>query len=103
VTESRRRRLQARGWIEGTAADFLGLTPEEEAYIELKLRLSDAVRELRRKRGLTQAQLAEQLGSSQSRIAKIEAGDASVSLDLLARSLLTLGASPKAIARALAG
>jgi hypothetical protein len=41
------------------------------------------------------------MGSSQSRIAKMEAADSSVWLDLLIRSLLTLGATTKDIARAL--
>jgi len=96
------KRLRDEGWKEGTVAEFLDLTPEEAAYVELKLQLSDAVRSLRRKSKLTQAQFAELLGSSQSRVAKIEAGDPSVSLDLLTRSMLALGASKKDVARALA-
>jgi len=96
-------RLQAKGWKEGSVAEFLDLTPEEAAFVEIKLRLSDAVRSLRRKSDLTQVQLAERLGSSQSRVAKIEAGDPSVSLDLLTRSMLALGASRRDIARVLSG
>ena len=94
-------RLQRKGWREGDTAAFLGLSPEEAAYVELKLRLSDAVRELRTACALTQAELAERLGSSQSRVAKIEGGDPSVSIDLLARSMLALGATPRDIARAI--
>lgn len=97
------RKLQEKGWKQGTVGEFLDLTPEEEAYIELKLQLSQAVRSLRRRKKLTQVEFAERLGSSQSRVAKIEAGDVSVSLDLLTRSLLALGASKKDIARAVAG
>ncbi len=95
-------RLQGKGWKEGTVAEFLDLSPEDAAYVELKLQLSEAVRSLRRQSKLTQVQLAERLGSSQSRVAKIEAGDPSVSLDLLTRSMLALGASKKDIARAMA-
>jgi alkylhydroperoxidase/carboxymuconolactone decarboxylase family protein YurZ len=40
--------------------------------------------------------------SSQSRVAKIETGDPSVSLDLLVRAVLSAGATKKEIARALA-
>ena len=94
-------KLKQKGWKEGNAAEFLGLSPEEAAFVEIKLKLSDAVRSLGRESDLTQVQLAERLGSSQSRVAKIEAGDPSVSLDLLARSMLALGASKKDIARAL--
>lgn len=102
MDRSRWNQLRDKGWKEGTVADFLGLKPEEAAYIELKLQLGDAVKALRLRRGITQVELAKRLGSSQSRVAKIEASDPSVSIDLLTRSLLALGASKKDIARAIA-
>jgi len=92
-------RLRQRGWTVGTAADFLALTPEEAAFVEIKLALSDALRTRRQQAQLSQAQVAKQLGSSQSRVAKMEAGDPSVSLDLLIRGLLALGATKKTVAR----
>ncbi len=101
MDKSRWKKLRDKGWREGTVAEFLELSPEEEAYVELKLQLSHAVKTLRRKQRLTQVQFAKRLGSSQSRVAKIEAGDPSVSLDLLTRSLLALGASKQDIARAI--
>ncbi|MGB6361249.1 MAG: helix-turn-helix domain-containing protein [Thermoanaerobaculia bacterium] len=103
MRESKKKRLEKKGWKIGSAADFLELTPEESAYIEVKIRLSQALRELRRKATLTQTELAHRLRSSQSRVAKMEAGDPSVSIDLLTRSLIALGASPKDIARAISG
>lgn len=93
MDKSKRERLEAHGWKVGSAEEFLGLTPEEAAYVELRLKLSQAVRELRRSRHWTQVQLAERLQSSQSRIAKVEAADESVSLDLLIRSFFALGAT----------
>ena len=93
MDENKQKRLEAAGWETGSAYEFLEMTDEEASYVELKLVLSAAVRKLRQKRHLTQMQLAELMLSSQSRVAKAEAGDASVSLDLLIRSLLTLGAS----------
>lgn len=93
--------LQAHGWRVGSAADFLELTPEEAAVVELKLRLSDALRARRTKLRLSQEAVAERLGSSQSRVAKMEAGDASVSLDLLLRALVGLGATPNDVAKAI--
>jgi DNA-binding XRE family transcriptional regulator len=86
-------RLAAAGWRSGDAADFLELSTEEAAFVELKLALADYLREVRARNGWTQAQVARRLGSSQSRVAKMEAADASVSLDLLIKALLTLGAS----------
>ena len=97
-----RKRLEAKGWKLGTVREFLGLTPEESAYIELKLALGRRLRELRTQRDLTQTDLAKRLRSSQSRVAKLEAADPSVSLDLLVRSLLALGATRKDLARIIA-
>jgi hypothetical protein len=42
------------------------------------------------------------MGSSQSRVAKMEAGDPTVSLDLLVQGLLAAGATRREIADALA-
>jgi transcriptional regulator with XRE-family HTH domain len=98
----KRRRLEKAGWKLGSAKEFLGLTDEEEAVIDLKLALARAVREERSKRKLTQNQLGRLLGSSQSRMAKMEAGDPSVSIDLLVRSLLRMGASRRDLIRWLA-
>jgi transcriptional regulator with XRE-family HTH domain len=97
----KRAKLRAHGWAVGTAEEFLGLSAAEAAVVELKLALSASLRSRRRAQKLTQAALAKRLRSSQSRVAKMEAGDRSVSLDLLVRSLGVLGATPRDIARAL--
>jgi len=86
----------------GDAREFLGLTEQEAAFVELKLALADKLRKRRLKRGLTQNQLAKQLESSQSRVAKMEAGDRTVSLDLLVRSLLTVGVTRRELAKVIA-
>ncbi len=99
MREEKRKRLVAKGWRIGSPAEFLGLTAEEAAYVELKLKLADGLRKRRRQRRLTQVELARKVRSSQSRIAKMEAGDPSVTLDLLIRSLLALGASNRELAR----
>jgi predicted transcriptional regulator len=96
------RRLKARGWKVGDTTEFLGLSQQEAALVELRLALCRSVRERRLKLGLSQVELASRLGSSQSRVAKLEAADATVSLDLLIRGLLALGASRREIGRALA-
>ena len=99
MNSTKQARLRGKGWKFGTAEEFLGLSPEEAAYIELKLALSDKLRAQRRRKHLTQAQLANLVSSSQSRVAKMEAGDPSVTIDLLIKSLLALGVSPKEIGR----
>lgn len=103
MDRDKKERLETRGWKVGSTEDFLGLNPDEAAYIELRLKLSDAVRELRQQKHLTQSELADKLHSSQSRVAKVEAADTTVSLDLLIRSLLALGASTRDLAKVIAG
>ncbi|MBI2266436.1 MAG: helix-turn-helix domain-containing protein [Armatimonadetes bacterium] len=100
---TKKKRLETKGWKVGTATEFLQLSPEESAYIEMKLALSKNLQERRKDKSLTQEQLARLLKSSQSRVAKMETGDPSVSLDLLVRSLLVLGESQKSLAKILSG
>jgi hypothetical protein len=101
MNKSKRAKLEAQGWQVGSAADFLGLSPEEAAFIETKLALSQSLRARRAKQHLTQTGLAKRLKSSQSRVAKMEAADPSVSVDLLLRALYALGATPQDVAKAL--
>ena len=99
MRKEKKKRLEAKGWKIGTVKEFLGLSDEESAYIELKIRLADGLRQRRQEKGLSQVDLAERLKSSQSRVAKMEAGDPSVSLDLLIRSLITLGTSDRELSK----
>ncbi|MCX6119996.1 MAG: helix-turn-helix transcriptional regulator [Ignavibacteriales bacterium] len=102
MDKAKRKRLESAGWKVGTANDFLNLSSEESAYIELKLQLAKNLQKRRIEKRLTQTEVARMLKSSQSRVAKMEAGDPTVSVDLLIRSLLTLGARPKALLRSIA-
>ena len=101
MNKAKEKKLLKKGWKIGSAKEFLGLSEEESSYIELKVKLSANLRKLRTEQNLTQVELAKILRSSQSRVAKIETGDPSVSLDLIIRSLLALGTSQKEIARAI--
>jgi ribosome-binding protein aMBF1 (putative translation factor) len=103
MDKATRKRLERDGWKIGSVADFLQLTPEEVEYIELKRSLAAGLRAARERKGLSQSQLARQLGSSQSRVAKMEAGDPSVSIDLMVRSFLTLGVSRADLAKVITG
>ena len=101
MDKRKRARLEARGWKVGTAAEFLELSPEEAAFVETKLALSHTLRARRTEQHVSQAALAKRLGSSQSRVAKMEAADPTVSIDLLLRALYALGATPRDVAKAL--
>jgi DNA-binding XRE family transcriptional regulator len=96
---TKRRKLQERGWRLGSAAEFLDLSAQEAAFIELKLALGEALRQRRARDKLGQVEVARLIGSSQSRVAKMEAGDPTVSLDLLVKSLLAMGASRRDLAK----
>lgn len=101
MDSAKRQRLQAAGWTVGNTSEFLGLTFAEAELIELKVKLALLLKKQRKIQNLSQNALADLMGSSQSRIAKIESGDPSVSLDLIFRALLTSGATRKELAEAI--
>src|SRR5438876_262318 len=96
---SKKRKLQQAGFKVGTVQEFLDLSDEEMALIELKVRLVAMLRDVRKARGMRQQDLADLLASSQSRVAKMEAGDADVSLDLICKALFSLGVSRQQIGK----
>jgi ribosome-binding protein aMBF1 (putative translation factor) len=97
----KRKKLEAKGWKVGTADQFLELTAEESALLDLKLSLSTLVRSTRQRARLSQEDLADRLHSSQSRVAKLEAGDTSVSLDLIVKAAFAAGAKKADLAHAI--
>jgi predicted XRE-type DNA-binding protein len=102
MIKNKNKNLESKDYKVGSMDEFLGLSTEESEYIELKLALSEALAKRRKQSNLTQAQLAKILKSSQSRVAKMEKGDPTVSVDLLVKSLLAIGANKKSIAKAIA-
>jgi len=98
MNSTKKHKIAANGWRIGSTQEFLGLSERESAYIELKLKLAQNLKKKRLEKHLTQIDLAKLLKSNQSRIAKMEAGDPSVSIDLLIKSLFALGASHKDLA-----
>ncbi len=102
MDSQKRKKLEANGYVMGDAANLFNLTPEEARLIDLKLALRVSLKEERTKQNITQEELAKVIGSSQSRIAKMERGDPAVSVDLLLRALMALGVSNKQIAKIIA-
>jgi DNA-binding XRE family transcriptional regulator len=97
MSAARKKRLQGSGWRVGTPREFLGLSAAEAALIEIKLALARGLRVRRERSEMTQAALARRVGSSQSRVAKMETGDPSVSIDLLVRALVAMGATKREV------
>lgn len=102
MKKAKKDRLEEAGFRVGSAAEFLELADDEAAFVELKIALAAYLREVRGKEGWTQTEVADRLNTSQSRVAKMESADASVSLDLLVRALLALGVSRKEVGRVIA-
>lgn len=102
MDNKKRKALEAAGWSVGSASDFLGLTAEEEQYIETKLLLSEHLKKERQKKQLSQTALAKRLHSSQSRVAKMEANDPSVTVDLLIKALFATGLTTRDVGKLLA-
>ncbi len=102
MKKNKRARLEGAGWKVGEAADFLELTKEEAAFVELKVALAGSLKSRRQRKGMTQSEVAEAIGSSQPRVAKMEAADATVSVDLLIKALLSMGATRRDLAKVIA-
>ena len=98
---TKQKKLEKAGWIIGSSTDFLKLSKAEDAIVTMKMALASELRDLRKEQHLTQQELAKQIGSSQSRVAKMEVADKSVSIELFIRSLVSLGASSKQIGLAI--
>ena len=99
MKRANRARLETAGWKTGSAKDFPGLSEEDATFSELKLALARSLRTRRERRKMTQKELATLVESSQSRVAKMEAGDGSVSVDLFGRSRLAIGTTKRQLAR----
>ena len=102
MDSKKKKKLEAKGWIVGDTAEFLQLSPEEARFVELKLALRESLKSERLKQKVTQTELAKMIGSSQSRVAKMEAGDPSVTVDLLLKALLILGITKKQLSKIIA-
>lgn len=98
----KQKRLEAKGWKVGGVKEFLGLSEQEMQYIDLKVTLAGCLREKRLQRRMGQIETAKLVRSSQSRVAKMEAADGSVSIDLIIRSLIALGATNSEIGKIIA-
>ncbi len=98
----KRKRLEENGWVAGDASDFLNLSDAESRLIDIRISLANQLKQIRQQQKLSQAKLAKYLGSSQSRVAKMESCDSSVSMDMMFKAMVTLGASDSDIAKAIA-
>ena len=102
MKEDKKAKLEQAGWVVSDTQDFLDLSDAEMALVEVRVSLAQALRRRRQKLKISQASFAKRVGSSQSRVAKMEAGDPSVTIDLLIRSLITSGSTAEEIGQVIA-
>jgi DNA-binding XRE family transcriptional regulator len=102
MKNEKKNRLEATGFRVGSTDDFLGLTRDESSLVNLRLSLAKEVRRRRVQLHYSQSELARRIGSSQSRIAKLEAAESDVSLDLLFRALFATGAKMRDVGKVVA-
>ena len=102
MDSAKKKKLQKSGWTVGDTSELLELSPEETEIIEMKISLAKKFQSKRKSKHLTQEEAAKLLHTSQSRVAKIEAGDPSVSLDLLIKGLISLGTTRKTLGKYIA-
>jgi DNA-binding XRE family transcriptional regulator len=101
MDKEKQRALEAAGFRVGTVQEFLGLTEEENKIVELRVAIGRRTRALRERRKITQQELATAIGSSQSRVAKLESADPGISLDLMFRGFFNVGGKVADLTKAL--
>ena len=104
MDEKKKAKLEDAGFVVSDTQAFLELSDAEMAMVNVRVALAQALRDRRtRQLKVSQATFAQRVGSSQSRVAKMEAGDPSVSLDLLIRCLITSGITAEEVGRVISG
>lgn len=103
MEKEKKERLERKGWKVGDIDEFLDLNEAELEIIEMKVALAKALVAKRKENKLSQVTLSKILGSSQSRLAKMEKADSSVSLELMIRAFFMLGATKKELLKTMAG
>ena len=102
LSNERKAKIRKAGFKIGTVQEFLELSDAEMMIIDMRIALGKRIRTTREKQQLTQSELAKRIRSSQPRVAKIEAGEEGVSLDLMTKAALAVGMTRKQIAKAIA-
>lgn len=95
------KRRKGKTWVETDVEELLGLTPEDLVIIEFRAALAVALQRARKRKKLTQEEAAEQIGTSQAQVSKMEGGQSSITIDRLIKALAALGVSRPMILRAL--
>ena len=99
MTKAKQKKLEKIGYKITDTQQFLNLSDREMAIIDLKVNLTQKLREVRKAAGITQKQLAKLMSSSQSRMAMLEGGAPDISLELICRALFALGVSSVELGR----
>ena len=94
----KRKRLEAAGYQITDSAEWLGLTPQEQAIVNMRVNFALEIERVRKASNITQQELADKIGTRQSGVARMLNNPTTATIDSLIKTLLALGASPKRIA-----
>ena len=94
----KRKQLEAAGYQITDSADWLGLTPQEQAIVNMRVNFALEIERVRKASNITQRELADKIGTRQSGVARMLNNPTTATIDSLIKTLLALGASPKRIA-----
>ncbi|MBO4435298.1 MAG: helix-turn-helix transcriptional regulator [Fibrobacter sp.] len=101
MDKAKKESLEKKGWKFGDVDEYLGLTPAEMVIVEMKAELAKALIKKRKKSGMSQTEASAKAQTSQSRYAKAEHSDSSVSLELMIKLFFSLGADKKELFKVL--
>jgi len=94
----KKKALESVGYKVTDTAEWLGLSPEEEAIVNMRVNFAMEIERVCKERGITQQALAEKIGTRQSGVARMLNNPSKVTIDSLIKTLLVLGTPSKRIA-----
>ena len=95
---TKKKALESAGYNMTNAAEWLGLSPQEDAIVNMRVNFAMEIERICKEQGITQKALAEKIGTRQSGVARMLNNPSKVTLDHLIRTLLALGTPSKRIA-----
>ncbi len=95
------KRRKGTTWVETDVQELLDLSAQDLVIVEFRAALALALQQARKRQKLTQETAAKTIGTSQAQVARMEAGQSSITIDRLIKALIALGVSRPTIVKAL--
>ena len=95
------KRRKGKTWVETDVEELLDLSAQDLVIVEFRAALALALQQARKRQKLTQENAAKVIGTSQAQVARMEAGQSSITIDRLIKALIALGVPRPTILKAL--